>query len=152
MAGPRESAARHPAPHWGVWLFGLAIPFVVWSMLTTMAVAAGIGPLADFTPVLAIALALLTRRWSGVSMRWSLVTAALAGFMVVQWIPWYAWMLTQRWPGNDTLSRLTSIYALELLILVILLIVASVRSIRGIRKDRATAADLRVVDAANIES
>jgi hypothetical protein len=155
MPGPTESASKHPAPRWGVWLFGLAIPIAIWSMFSTLVMAMGVFAIFDFTPALLLGLALLTRRWSGISTRGFGVAAVLAGVMLLQWVPWYVWMFSQRWPDLGVINILSEVYALELLALVVLVLVASVRSIRGIRRERAaaaSAAEATLVDAWSTES
>ena len=151
MPGPTKSAQKSLAPRWGAWVFGLGIPIVIWSMLTTFAAAMGVWPVFDLTPALVLAVALLTRRWSGVSTRWFGVASVLAAVMALQWIPWYVWMFRQSWPGIELLSVLTSAYAVELLVLVGLVVVVSALSIRGIRRERAVDV-AALVDAWTVES
>ena len=151
MSAPAESGSKRSAPRWGVWVFGLGIPLVIWSMLTTLAAAMGVWPVFDLTPALVLGAALLTRRWSGVPARWLRVASVLAAVMALQWIPWYVWMFRQSWPSIEVLKVLTSAYAVELLVLVGLVIVVSALSIRGIRRERAV--DIAApVDALIVES
>jgi Ni,Fe-hydrogenase I cytochrome b subunit len=142
MTDQTQSVSKRQAPGWGVWIFGLAIPIAIWSMLSTFAMAMGIAPLFDLTPALVLGIALLTRRWDGVATRWFAGASILAGVMALQWIPWYWWMLSGRFPGSDALNNPAMAYAIELLVLVILVIVASGLSIRGIRRSRTVAAKL----------
>jgi hypothetical protein len=151
MPGPTKSAPKRLAPRWEVWVFGLGIPIVIWSMLTTFAAAMGVWPVFDLTPALVLGAALLTRRWSGVSTRWFGVASVLAAVMALQWIPWYVWMFRQSWPSIELLKVLTSVYAVELLVLVGLVIVVSALSIRGIRRERAVDI-VAPVDALIVES
>jgi len=151
MPGPTKSAPKHDAPRWGVWVFGLGIPIVIWSMLTTFAAAMGVWPVFDLTPALVLGAALLTRRWSGVSARWFRVASVLAAVMALQWVPWYVWMFRQSWPSIELLSVLTWAYAVELLVLVGLVVVVSALSIRGIRRERAVDV-AALVDAWTVES
>ena len=151
MPGPTESGSKRGAPRWGAWVFGLGIPIVIWSMLTTLAAAMGVWPIFDLTPALVLGAALLTRRWSGVPARWVRVASVLAAVMALQWVPWYVWMFRQSWPSIEVLSVLTWAYAVEMLVLVGLFIVVSALSIRGIRRERAVDV-AALVDAWTVES
>jgi hypothetical protein len=151
MSGPTKSAPKHDAPRWGVWVFGLGIPIVIWSTLTTAAAAMGVWPIFDLTPALVLAAALLTRRWSGVPRRWVRIVSVLAAVMALQWVPWYVWMFRQSWPGMAVLNVLIWAYVVEMLALVGLFIVVATLSIRAIRRERAVDV-AELVDAWTVES
>jgi hypothetical protein len=152
MFGTSATPSSHGAPRGAGWILGLAIPLAFWFMLTAIAGAMSIGPLYDATPALVLAVAFLTRRWLGVATRWFVGASVLAGIMALEWIPWYSWMYSQRWPSTDMLNTVASVYALELLLLVILFTTASVVSIRGIRRERVAASESTLIDTGSSES
>jgi hypothetical protein len=80
----------HP-PKWSPALLGAALPVVVVLELASLVYAGGVFPLFDPTPLVVLVVAVLSRRWEGVSVKWFRVSGILAVLLLIQWIAWDVW-------------------------------------------------------------
>jgi hypothetical protein len=145
VSDPSTERRDSRPPAWAPWLLGLAVPIAVILELLALISAAIVFPLFDLVPLFVLLVALLSRRWAGVSKKWFTVSVVLAVVMLVEWIAWDVWYYVVVFGGSistygfDQLVRrfgnpLVALLMVEIIALLVVFGRACVLSYKGVKR------------------
>lgn len=150
MSALLKPAGVMPAPKGAGLLLACAVPLELVAAFVSLFVAVAVAPLLDFTPIVALWVALGARRWAGAPARVFGSVIVLSVVMLVEWVAWLGPTLGEGVRGSGAVATafawvatfLSLAYPLEMAALLVLTAVACAMTYVGVRRTRAAAAEV----------
>lgn len=140
MSSPADTTANSrdiPAPRSARVLFAIVLPLLLALQAVALVLAGAVIPFFEFTPIVIVFVAVISRHWSGASHRLLGFSAALAGLMAMEWLAWVVWFAATV-PEEPLFLRVLggfwTLYAVELVVLMAIFTAAVILSWIGLRR------------------